>query len=441
MNSVVMGQVMLPKTKNITFSGNSISCFGNPCFYRSSTSGTVNNRITFEGLALYKSNAGILIQDNLAFSSSGNQGISILKSNFYLSSGAVAYRTTGADFNILADDTFTSSDGTGVGIQPYGTTTAVNSSQVSTVTGCVFRAMVALNPLVTGIAADAWEGWVFTGNHFWASTVSVLSGNAINFLNNQFVNSNFNIDSSFNEIIEGNYFDTNVAGTSLLTVTNTLHNTVSVQIENNHFDANGTPNTSMVNFVNAGRSYLTEQVTLHGNTYTGGSNSSANPIYGVVFGDSALRNVYLSGENFNIVYSCLHFTANLSKSTIERFEANSPAFYADGLSTYADQYVRSDFLYKKFIMHLSGYVPSQSAAQNVISTQTIVYPEFFTPPVITLSQTSGQTCSTNIGFTVSDSYPGSFWVNLVQNGASSAVGYVSCDVTVVLDGTVYVAPR
>jgi hypothetical protein len=132
-----------------------------------------------------------MIQDNLAFSSAGNQGISILKSTFYLSSGAIAYRATGADFNILTEDTFTSADGTGIGIQPYGTTSAVNSSQLSTVIGCVFRAMIALNPIVTGSAADAWEGWVFTGNHFWGASVSVLSGNAINFVNNEFINSKF----------------------------------------------------------------------------------------------------------------------------------------------------------------------------------------------------------------------------------------------------------
>jgi hypothetical protein len=50
MNTVVDSQVML-LSLNITFKGNSVLCAGNPCFYRTSTSGTVNNRITFEGLA------------------------------------------------------------------------------------------------------------------------------------------------------------------------------------------------------------------------------------------------------------------------------------------------------------------------------------------------------------------------------------------------------
>jgi hypothetical protein len=53
-------------------------------------------RISLFIMFFAKSNVGIMIQDNLAFSSAGNQGVLILKSTFYLSSGAIAYRATGA---------------------------------------------------------------------------------------------------------------------------------------------------------------------------------------------------------------------------------------------------------------------------------------------------------------------------------------------------------
>ena len=119
----------------------------------------------------------------------------------------------------------------------------ISSSQVSSVTGgCTFHLGTAINPFFffspTGRAngsIDAWEGWRFSDNHFISSTVNIKLGNSINFANNEFVSAHVLVDSMYNTIISGNYFDTDTTGTTLLTVTNTYHNIDALQIESNHF--------------------------------------------------------------------------------------------------------------------------------------------------------------------------------------------------------------
>lgn len=445
-NSVINSTVVVPADRNITFDGvGNLSCTATTiCFSRSTSVPTlVAFRVTFQNLNFLKSNAGVIIKDNLNFSSGGNFGMSIINCTFQLNASSVAYQTTGADFNIITHNTFNSSDGTGIAIQPMGiSNVGVDSSQVSTVTDNTFRTMIALLP-TSAVNNDAFEGWSFTGNHGFAAKFTVYRADNVNFINNEFVQPDFIVDSSNNVNFVGNYFDVaGQAGHFMLKLTNTTTNTFAIKIIGNSFDAASAASTSMVVFQNAGNGHITQQVNIMGNTYIGGSNSATNPIYGIVFGDATQRNIYLSGENFNFLYSCLHITATLDRSTIDRFEANSPVFYADGIASFGGNYLIANYLYQKFDIFVSGYLPTAGGTVNLASQwftngNTYMFPGYTSAIAVTAPDTCTTGASVSLGSTP---LQGGRYV-ILTTGPTAPVGVASCAATVTLDGTVYVGPR
>lgn len=441
-NNVINTQVKIPATKNITFQSWGPVSITSPIGFKRDTLGSSNTnpyRLIFQGITFNKKNAGTVIQDFQQFSSSGNVGVSLVDDTFNLDSGAIGWQTEGADFNHLFDDHFNSSDGTMIAIQPYanvpGSTPTVNSSQVTTVTGCTFVAGHALVPILLSAAADSWEGWMFSGNHFFAATVDVNHANSVNFTGNEFNTAHVIVENSVDEFFEGNYFDTNDNRDTLLTIEASIH----VQVLGNQFNFQGRTGVTGVLFINGG-SQTSTTITLIGNNYVGANNlGDGTGGYGIYFADPTLRNVYVGGENFRQLSGGLFFKARLDRSTIDRFEARDVFYYAQNLPANAGQFLRADYLYKVFPMHLVGYLPSTVTENTEISSTNVVYPEMFTPPVITLSR-SGQKCSKGLTALAGDSFQGEFHISLLATTAAPT-GFGSCDITVTLDGTLYVAPR
>jgi hypothetical protein len=448
-HTVIAATVYLPSNSNIIFTATGkVDCTvesGVACFKRITTTAIlVTTQISFYGITFTASNGGIVIWDTLFFMSNGNAGETISGCTFILSNHSIGLRVNGTQRSFITNNFFgaaSSTDMSGIAIQPQGTASrAVNSAMYYTVTGNIFSYLTAFNPqAIDPTTGDCWEGWQITGNFFRLGTINIFRGDAINLVGNQITGSNTTIDSSFNEIVSDNYFDTNRPGENLLTIKNTASNTTSVNIENNHFDANGSPDTSMVVFANGGTGFLTQQIVLTGNTYTGGSNAAAHPIYGVVFSDAALRNVYLANENFNFLYSCLHFAATLSRSTIGQFEANSPVYYADGFVRFAGRYVIADHLWKQFHVHMTGRVIPAKTTQDIAS-EMLYYPTMFPGEIVTVSQVAGEACSPGASIISSVSLTGAHYV-VLRASSTAAAGLADCDATVTVDGTTYIGPR
>jgi hypothetical protein len=267
----------------------------------------------------------------------------------------------------------------------------------------------------------------------------VSHGNAINFINNQFVNSKFTIDSSFNETVSGNYFDTNVAGSALLTITHTASPVSMLRIEDNDFEANGTKSVTSVLFAPAAN-YETSNVTLTGNIYQGANNVDASGGYGIAFNDPHVRQVYVGAENFRLMYSCIHVTAMLERSTIDRFEARDVVHYGDGFDRYSGPFLRNDFLYKVVVIHLAGYLAAPVTSPTAILADNVIQTGMFHSPNVTLSQRAGQMCSTGWSFSFTNTALESGCFSLIAT-VGTPVGFGACDFTAIMDAADYIPPR
>lgn len=111
-NAVIGAQIVLPLNVDITFTaiGPVRVTTESPAFYRyqaTSAAHPIANRITFEGISFTKTNAGIIIRDNLYFNSSTNMGITVHGCHFQLSNvGAIAIALSGDSGTIISDNVF-----------------------------------------------------------------------------------------------------------------------------------------------------------------------------------------------------------------------------------------------------------------------------------------------------------------------------------------------
>lgn len=288
-NVVVAGSVNIPATSNYDFTGTlSVKCTGSGanCFERdwpATGNAAALFRIRFHGMKFVKSNTGAVIADLMVFSSAGNQGMTIDHNTFVLTGSAIGWLTQGSTMNFVTSNSFTSftdpshtggsADRSGVAIQTQGANGSFGT-MVTTVGDNVFNYMTGIKANVVVGAQDAWEGWSIRNNQFILSPVTVGSGNEINFVSNSFVASTFTISGNqFNSSILGNYFDSNVGGSTMLVVNPTLGQVAALQIQDNHFELGSGPNETGISFLNAGN--LVTGVTITGNNYSAVSFTTA----------------------------------------------------------------------------------------------------------------------------------------------------------------------
>ena len=457
-NVVIGAKIVLPLNVDITFTaiGPVRVTSTSPAFYRyqaTSAAHPIANRITFEGISFTKTNAGIIIWDNLFFNSSTNMGITVHNCHFQLAnSGSVAIALSGDSGVVITDNVFDTGTGmVGTAIETLTDVIAgdgtVRTPMIVSVANNTFRGGVAFRQVALNTGADPAEGIMFTGNSFILSTVTI-SGNEINFIGNSFSGANVVMKDLSNSVFSSNYLDNgNVSGKTLLTIDNVVHQ----QITANSFVGAGQINTTGVLFTNPRRMATgTTNVTLSGNFYTGANNGTTGcpsacvyaPTggFGIVFGDAVARNIYVGGESFRLLSDAIKFTAALNRSTIESFEARDVFYYAHDISTFAGNFLIADHLYKRFDVHLEGNVWT-AGIQADIASQMIYY-SMFPGASVSVTQTAPDVCTA--GASVSKGVTpllGGQYLRLHVDGVLSPVGRAFCDVTVIVNGSVYVGPR
>jgi hypothetical protein len=460
-NAVIGAQIVLPLNVDITFTaiGPVRVTTTSPAFYRyqaTSAALAVANHITFTGISFTKTNAGIIIWDNLFFNSSTNMGITVHGCHFQLSNvGAIAIALSGDSGTIISDNVFDTGPGlVGTAIETITDNVSLSSGaqyvrtpMIATIANNTFRYGVAFVQTMLRTGADPGEGFTFTGNHFIGATIT-LSGLEMNVVGNEFVGAHVTLKDLSGSIFTANYLDAgNVPSQTLLTVDSVIHQ----QITGNNFNSGGQLSTTLVAFVNPRALHTgTTTVTLTGNIYVGANNGltgcpsacvyTPTGGFGIVFDDPAARNIYVGGENFRQMSDALKFTAALDRSTIESFEARDVFYYAHNISTFAGSFLIASHLYNVIRVNVTGYIPIAGLGAHNIAASMVYFPPMFPGFTQALTQPAGDSCSTGAAPILTASANGARYV-LLQAGASSPVGQAHCDVTITLDGSVYVAPR
>ncbi len=205
-NAVIGAQVDLPLNVTITFTAIRPVRIttASPAFYRyqaTSAAHPIANRITFEGISFTKTNAGIIIWDNLFFSSSTNMGITVHGCHFQLSNvGAIAIALSGDSGTIISDNIFdtgpslvrTAIETITDNVRPSPGVQYVRTPMIATVANNTFRYGVAFAQQMLVAEADPGEGFIFTGNHFIGATIT-LTGVEMNVVGNEFVGAHVNL--------------------------------------------------------------------------------------------------------------------------------------------------------------------------------------------------------------------------------------------------------
>ncbi len=406
--------VVIPETKRVKLFGDgNIICSGNYGFMRTNTisrdsfgviNSTEGNLVPFEifveDLTFTASNSECkCIWLDHYFSSSGNFGLNITKCFFKLSNGAIGIALSGCGFNRIISNYFVM-DTNSFAIVTIAAQDLLKSCQTSVAAYNVFFLGTAIIQRYQANTISAVEGWNSISNMYFASRFNMIMANTWRAINEDFVSSHIVIDGCNASQISNCYIDHNVfpedVGFPLIDIKSNPRNTQSLQITNNIINSQGAGG-DMIVFSGATSPTTPNQitaVTISGNTYQGQQNIGNN---GIVFNAKygGPSRVFIGGETFFNITSCIKIITPFVKNTIAPFQARDCQYWlenasAAGLNIEAmTERSNIDFVYQKIPCTLTVPTYLASTAEEVVSSYTVNFGRmgtFF--PVITTASIS-----------------------------------------------------
>ena len=400
--------INLPIDKSITFiSTAQITISATVGFLRTTpTVDGITSTIVFDNINFINStNDSVCIKDKVKFYSGGNRGIKVTNCTFSLTGSAVGVELTGSMFNDISHNTFIMSANC-IGVCLKGDTADVYRwAMNSNISDNTFKGGHSIkSELNTGFS---FEGLNVLNNEFFTSPIELDNISLANISCNTFISSPLYITSVFDAHINNNYFDTAEKGLPLISLSNTSSNYLwGVTIEGNHFSRYGYGGNCVE--INGNSSNVCQNISFIGNSYNGfgqinpGTVDPTDPterMFGIVNNNPGAKNILIAEENFNHLYSAITLNEQITRSTIDKFEANDTKFYLQNPEN-ATTFSRVDNLYKVIPIDIMIPYYVLGNTTDVIYNENINYDTMLATPSITFTPSYQ---SSNITYSVSSS--------------------------------------
>jgi hypothetical protein len=439
-------ELAIPITNRISISGGGTIVFGAGVgFHRTVRvdDATVGN--PFKN-GLYISNIRIVSTDCLAiwedqlYASNGNQGIEVDHCEFILTN-SIGIQIAGAYFNKISDNIFYNDAGS-TSIRCKAGTGFTTTAQVSTVSNNTFKFGTAINTSRVGGTTSAWEGWYFTGNHYFASKVVLHYGNSIRFTCDEFISAHVELDGMFNSAFSNCYFDRNSfdGGAEILGIYCVSRDSSNIRFNGCQFNAQGTAGNMIVLNSPIGGTYQVTNVSFTGNDHIAGiapASSAANQANAIVV-IGRVNAMMVVGDKFMSLYTCIDLRAGeMLRSVVSAIDARDCLFFGKGFTAANTAQSQVGCMFK--VLSLEAVIPTYLASGSVeeIFSYTIDNREMIMTPAITLSAQT--TTNANLAAFVDAPSNGTVNFKVIKQIAAPGGQLARVSATVTLDGTTITA--
>jgi hypothetical protein len=462
--AVSITTVTIPNAKAITIKNGAVTVTGTGAGFSKTTSTSPQSGgtyakydLVFDGVHFTRAvTDGSCIYINLAWQDATGGVIVMPNCSFNLTNGAVGVRAARSFFNRIGGRFMmdSGSTGTSTGFLCDATEEVLADAYpsgplVTTFDNVSFTGGIGFDcDYVEASVWNAFEGFTFGPTvAFYSSLCLATKYNFLQFNGSHMTSARTVLDSGYNTVITGGYWDRQAGEGPVLTFKRTQRSVQQVSIGGGvQFNAQGTAG-DLIYFSDADPAASTQMtnVTIDNVLFVGGINDTGSKIKAIHCDDDTLRNLNITGaQNFQNLWACVSFTQEINRSTIKAFEARDITHYAENVTTgygISSNYNRFDGVYKVY-ESVEMVVPIYTATgtAETISTLFLPHESMMRAPITTVSAQTDPFGAGYFDILVPAVYRNGIQVNLRKNITAPGATRGGQTATITLNASAYLAP-